>query len=72
MLTNIVDLEAFLCEAEKVTKIELLTAVDIPISSAVEALEDLYFMGLSAASMFPGLDGVCTMMKHEMNFKQKI
>jgi hypothetical protein len=26
-------------------------------------------MGLSGATMFPGLDGVCRMMKHEMVYK---
>ena len=27
------------------------------------------FMGLTAATMFPGLDGICRMMKHAMSFK---
>jgi hypothetical protein len=34
-------------------------------------LEDLAFMGLTAATMFPGLDGVCRMMRHSMAFKRQ-
>ena len=71
LVTNIVDLEGFLCAKQKRLNTELVTAVDIPISCAADALEDLYFMGLSAASMFPGLDGICRMMKHQMIFKKK-
>jgi hypothetical protein len=26
-------------------------------------------MGLSGATMFPGLDGICKMMKHEIAYK---
>jgi hypothetical protein len=33
------------------------------------ALEDLSYMGLTAATMFPGLDGVSKMMRHQMSFK---
>lgn len=70
LLSNVVDLEGFLCDAQKTIRMDLVTAVDVPISCAVEALEDLQFMGLSASTMFPGLDGICRMMKHQMAFKK--
>ncbi|CAH0316969.1 hypothetical protein SRABI118_05060 [Massilia sp. Bi118] len=70
LVTNVADLEALLCGIEKNTGARLLTAVDVPIKCAVEALEDLYYMGLSGATMFPGLDGICRMMKHEMAYKR--
>lgn len=69
LITNIADVEQFICSAEKRSGIKYLIAADIPIDCAFEALEDLEFMGLTAATMFPGLDGVCRMMKHKMLFK---
>jgi hypothetical protein len=66
LVTNIADLEDYLLKRHPGE----LTAADIPASCAVEALEDLAFMGLSAATMFPGLDGMCRNLKHRMLFKQ--
>ena len=69
LVTNIADLEGFLCRTyPKGT----LIAADIPASCAIEALEDLAFMGLSAATMFPGLDGLCRNLKHQMLFKHAL
>lgn len=69
LVTNIADLEGFLCRTyPKGT----LIAADIPASCAIEALEDLAFMGLSAATMFPGLDGLCRNLKHQMLFKRAL
>jgi hypothetical protein len=64
------DVEHGLIQMGKNNGKELIIAVDVPISCAIEALEDLHFMGLTAAAMFPGLDGVCKMMKHKMAFKK--
>jgi hypothetical protein len=69
-VTNVADIEAMLCLIEKRTGLSLVTAVDVPITEAEEALADLRFMGLSAATMFPGLDGVCRMMRHAMAMKK--
>jgi hypothetical protein len=69
LVTNVEDLEGWICSIEKRYGNKLITAVDIPIEFASEALEDLHYMGLSGATMFPGLDGVCRMMKHEMVYK---
>ncbi len=70
LVTNLTDVEGFLCTLGKELKRPVVIAADIPIESAREALEDLAFMGLTSATMFPGLDGVCRMMKHEMSFKR--
>ena len=43
----------------------------MPITIAAEVLEDLAYMGLTAANLFPGLDGVSKMIRHEMEFKRK-
>lgn len=70
IVTNVADLENFIREIEVVTNRSLLVAADIPISCAKEALEDLRFMGLTANTLFPGLDGACRMMKHNMLMEQ--
>ena len=45
-----------------------IVAADLPVQLASQALEDLAYMGLTAATLFPGLDGVCRMMRHKMSF----
>ncbi|KQP12032.1 FRG domain-containing protein [Pseudorhodoferax sp. Leaf265] len=70
LVTNVADLERYLCVLEKAQGTRILVAADVPVECARSALEDLAFMGLNAATMFPGLDGVCRMMKHEMSFRR--
>jgi FRG domain len=70
MVTNVADVEAFIRRAEVALNARHLFAVDIQTSCAAEALQDLAFMGLTAATMFPGLDGVTRMIKHEMFYKK--
>jgi hypothetical protein len=71
MVTNLADVESFIRFAEKtVLGTQVLFAADVPVSCAAEALQDLSFMRLTAATMFPGLDGVTRMMKHEMVYKR--
>lgn len=71
LVTNIGDTEQFLCSIEQKSGKKILMAADIPISCANEALEDLKFMGLTAATMFPGLDGVGKMLRLAMSFKHR-
>jgi hypothetical protein len=49
-----------------------LFAADVPASAAAEALNDLAFMGLTASTLFPGLDGVGRMTKLNMLLDQPI
>lgn len=71
LVTNVADVEHYLCSIEKNTGRKIIIAADVPIACVSEALEDLQFMGLTAATMFPGLDGVCKMMRHEMSFRSR-
>lgn len=68
IVSNIAELERWLAGFRGHSGHPVLHAVDIPIACAREALEDLAFMGLTAASLFPGLDGVCRKIRHEMEF----
>lgn len=70
LVTNVGNLEAFICNIEQGLNQKYLVAIDIPVQEAVAALEDLVYMGVTAATMFPGLDGVCRMLKHTMSFRR--
>ena len=71
LVTNVVDLELYLRGREAQVGKRLLHAIDVPISAASEALEDLAFMGVTAATMFPGLDGIGRNLRHQMAFAHK-
>ena len=70
LATNVATVEDFILHLEENEKRKYLYAVDMPIKIAAHALQDLAYMGLTAAAMFPGLDGVCRMLKHSMSFPQ--
>lgn len=71
LVTNIVDLESQIYEIEESTGYRCLVATDIPTDCAIEALEDLSYMGLTAETMFPGLDGICRMLKQQSHFVRR-
>jgi len=62
-VTNIDDIETYIQEKEAEKQKETgeeycyLRAIDIPISERNEVMKELAFMGITAGSMFPGLDG---------------
>lgn len=66
LVTNVFDVESHIRSIERRAGHVCLTAVDLPSSLAREALGDLSFMGVTAATMFPGLDGVARMFTHRM------
>lgn len=65
--TNIYDIEAYVLNREKETSVQYLQAIDIPANEREDAMRDLRFMGITAGSMFPGIDGVCEELR-ERNF----
>lgn len=67
LVTNVSDVETFIRSIEEQLGVTHLLAADVPISSASDAMEDLQFMGVTAANMFPGLDGVSRMIRHAMS-----
>ena len=69
LVTNVANVEAWIRQMEVDLDARYLYAADVPASCAREALEDLSFMGLTAATMFPGLDGVCKTIRHAMTFR---
>ena len=67
--SNIVDIETYISNIEGAHNTRFLTAIDIPASERHAAMAELRFMGITAGSMFPGIEGVCEEMK-EMNFER--
>jgi hypothetical protein len=63
------DVEAYVLEKERETGEQFLYAIDIPAKEREVAMRDLRFMGITAGSMFPSIDGVCEEMR-ERNFGQ--
>jgi hypothetical protein len=58
-LTNIDDVEAYIAERETQSGKTYLTAIDLPLSERRRVMEELSYMGITAGSLFPGLDGAC-------------
>ncbi len=67
-VSNIDDIEAYILEKEGDTSETFIEAIDIPAKYRNEAMQDLSFMGITAGSMFPGIDGVCEELR-EKNFE---
>lgn len=68
-VTNLHDIEAYILEKEAETGVRFLEAIDIPANEREVAMRDLRFMGITAGSMFPSIDGVCEELR-ERNFDQ--
>lgn len=68
LVTNVSTVEDYIIFLESRTQKRYLYAADLPVDLAGVALEDLAYMGLTAATLFPGLDGVCRMMRHAMAY----
>jgi hypothetical protein len=63
--TNVEDIEAWIRLMEKNNHARYLTIIDIPKAEREFAMRDLAYMGVTAASLFPGLDGVCRSLKEQ-------
>jgi hypothetical protein len=65
-VTNIDDIEFYIKEKESEKGCSYLTAIDIPVVERNRAMQELSFMGITAGSMFPGLDGACEELREKM------
>ena len=65
MFSNIVDIENFVAWQESELKRRLLVRLDIPWAERALAMRELATMGITAASLFPGLEGVCEALEEE-------
>lgn len=66
-VSNVDDIEGHIRRYER-SAVPLLHALDIPSSERDAVMDELRFMGITAGSLFPGLDGACEELK-ERNFR---
>jgi len=57
--TNVDDIESYIREKEIASGQTYLFAVDLPFAERRKVMEELSAMGITAGSLFPGLDGAC-------------
>jgi hypothetical protein len=69
LISNVDDIEGYLQGREQNQKIAepFLSALDIPVSEREAVFNELRYMGITAGSLFPGLDGACEELR-ERNF----
>ena len=65
-VTNIDDIELYIKSKELEKNCSYLTSIDIPASERNKVMQELSFMGITAGSMFPGLEGACEELREKM------
>jgi hypothetical protein len=65
-VSNIDDIEGYLLSAAALHKERILWAYDLPAAARPRVMKDLNMMGISAGSLFPGLDGTCEELRERM------
>lgn len=66
IITNVDDIETYIKTKESETK-KYLSAIDLPVRDRSQVVCELSYMGITAGSLFPGLDGACEELK-QRNF----
>ncbi|OGP71402.1 MAG: hypothetical protein A2Y80_07550 [Deltaproteobacteria bacterium RBG_13_58_19] len=62
-MTNIDDIEDFIRRKESEKNKKYLEVVDMPLKYRKKVMQELSRMGITAGSLFPGLDGACEELK---------
>jgi hypothetical protein len=62
-VTNVDDIESYIRNREQEKQKTYLQVIDLPASSRKEVMQELSLMGITAGSLFPGVDGVCRQLK---------
>lgn len=65
-ITNIDDIETYIQIRETVKGKTYLEAIDLPVKERRLVCEELQYMGITAGSLFPGLDGSCEELKDKL------
>jgi len=66
-VTNVDDIEEFI-RSKEVDATPYLRTIDLPVGERKKVITELGYMGITAGSLFPGLDGACEELK-ERNFE---
>ena len=65
-VTNIDDVEKYVAQMEGENTCKYLWAIDIPASERTKVMDELSYMGITAGSMFPGIDGACEELREKL------
>ncbi len=57
-VTNVDDIETYVSGKETKDR-KYLSAIDLPVRERKRVIHELSYMGITAGSLFPGLDGAC-------------
>jgi hypothetical protein len=66
LVTNVDDIETYI-QSKETTEKQYLWAIDLPVADRKKVVRELAYMGITAGSLFPGLDGACEELT-ERNF----
>jgi hypothetical protein len=66
-ISNVDDIEEYIEEIEAARGKTYLQVIDLPGSERQQVMQELSMMGITAGSLFPGLDGACEQLR-ERNF----
>ncbi|HEY2475329.1 MAG TPA: FRG domain-containing protein [Candidatus Cybelea sp.] len=62
-VTNVDDVESYIRSYDTDSARPLLQVIDLPVRDRTAVMRELSAMGITAGSMFPGLDGACEELK---------
>lgn len=65
MFSNIDDIESYIKFCQKQDRCIYLKVYDLPVRERTTVMQDLDYMGITASSLFPGLDGTCKALKEK-------
>jgi len=68
-VTNVDDIESYIRAKENQVKQVYLRAIDLPWAERTNVMRELQMMGITAGSLFPGIDGACEELR-ERYFKE--
>ena len=57
-VANVDDIESYI-RSKEVNEKQYLSAIDLPVRDREQVVRELGYMGITAGSLFPGLDGAC-------------
>jgi hypothetical protein len=62
-ITNLDDIEDFCSLMEQMKGKTFLSAIDLPASERPTVMHELALMGITAGSLFPGIEGACRQLR---------
>ena len=71
-VTNVDDIETYMRGYETDATRPLLRVIDLPVADRTAVMRALSVMGITAGSMFPGLDGACEELKERFFFLSRL